>query len=101
MVALHSLPGCGRQQYHFDYYPELVTLSVVKPIGVLIALQDDTHIVVLEHGKVRKIYLKRGQIFVFDGDTLHEAEHTDKKIYGYIFTWMFSTCLALITKHIW
>ena len=65
IVLLHSLQGCKKQRFHWDYDPNL--LKHEKPLGVLVALDDDTIFYTLD----KKIKLKRGDILIFDGDLVH------------------------------
>ena len=66
-VALHSFPGCTRQQMHTDYAPHSVAHSRVKPLGVLLALQTGTRFS-LPDGDIE---LGRGDVLLFDGDQVH------------------------------
>jgi hypothetical protein len=65
IVLLHSLQGCKKQRFHWDYDPNL--LKSDKPLGVLVALDDDTIFYTLD----KKIELKCGDILIFDGDLVH------------------------------
>lgn len=67
-VILHSVKGCGRQPWHTDYDPDLCKAVTTKPMGVILALQNNTFFNV--YGK-NKIHMKKGDIIVFDGDEIH------------------------------
>lgn len=73
-VVLHSLAGCERQPMHTDYDPEDVRRCACKPLGVLLALQDETAL--LRPGG--RVELAAGDVVVFDGDAPHAgAEYTE------------------------
>lgn len=76
-VVLHSNPECKQQQWHYDYDPTEVRAASVKPLGVLVALQDGTRFET--RGKTHR--LSRGDVLLFRGDLLHagaayESENT-------------------------
>lgn len=71
-VALLSRAGCVRQQWHCDYDPRCVGAATIKPIGLLVALEDaGAHMHILHDGLEHVVTLSRGQILAFDGDTVH------------------------------
>ena len=43
-VTLHSRAGCQQQDWHYDYDPVAVASSHIKPLGVIIALENDTKV---------------------------------------------------------
>ena len=82
-VLLCSLKGCQKQRFHRDYDPNLIQEE--KPLGVLVALDNDTKIYTLE----KKIELHRGDILIFDGDFIHaggDYEFNNYRIHIYLET---------------
>lgn len=74
-VVLHSLVGCKRQPTHTDYHPDDVRRSPCKPLGVLLALEDDTVLLLPD----AQVDLAAGDVVVFDGDQPHAgAEYAEK-----------------------
>ncbi len=67
-VALCSLPGCKQQQWHTDYDPDQIEHITHKPLGIIVALQDDTYF--CEFPNV-KHHLQKGDILIFKGDVVH------------------------------
>lgn len=83
-VSLLSRPGCRQQEWHTDYDPDAIQTLNHKPLGVLLALQDDTFF--NEHSVGRHV-LKQGDILIFDGDVVHAgAAYTKEnvRIHAYI-----------------
>lgn len=66
-VLLESQPGCKRQAMHCDYDPDLVRSCEIKPLGVLVALEEGAHLVLPD----RVINMRVGDILVFEGDMPH------------------------------
>jgi hypothetical protein len=75
IVILKGFAGCHQQQMHYDYDTVQVKNSQTKPIGVLLSLSHDAHIVLydkkLQLKKGQVLQLKKGQVLLFDGDLLH------------------------------
>lgn len=67
-VVLHSFGGCAQQPFHTDYDPSYMCSDAPKPLGVLLALQDDTRFCVPDDESVT---LQTGDMVVFDGDQVH------------------------------
>lgn len=67
VVALHSFAGCERQRFHTDYDPNRVRSSLVKPFGVIVALENSTRFLLIGS----EIALNRGDVLIFDGDVVH------------------------------
>jgi len=66
-VLIHSESGCKRQQWHTDYKPQAISNLRKKPLGVLVALTDNT----LFDTPAQQFTLKCGDMLVFDGDEVH------------------------------
>lgn len=81
-VFLHSMPGCQQQQWHTDFDPFAVMLARKKPLGVVVALEDETFF-----ATPSKMYqMAPGDIVIFEGDTVHagsayDASNTRMHIY--------------------
>lgn len=73
-VALHSHAGCERQPWHTDYDPECVRRCAAKPMGVILALQDHTRVLLRDE----EVTLCAGDVFVFDGDVVHAGAAYDE-----------------------
>ena len=87
MAAIHSLPGCREQLLHFDYNPELCRGTERKPAGAILALQEDTHLLVHCEGETVSIVLGPGDIIVFEGDVLHAGSaytHENTRVHVYL-----------------
>lgn len=67
-VILSSEPGCKKQAWHTDYDANAVASLRVKPLGVLLALQDGTR---FEEFPNTTHILDRGDVLIFDGDVVH------------------------------
>jgi len=69
-MAIHSAAGCQEQAAHCDFDPK----SPCFPVGVIVALQDDTFVDVWP-GKTKaerhKVTLSKGDVLVFRGDCVH------------------------------
>lgn len=74
-VVLHSSAMCKQQQWHYDYDPKVMRDMRVKPLGVILALQDGTKFetVTCTHT------LCKGDILVFGGDVVHAGAAYDKE----------------------
>lgn len=89
-VLVRSFPGCRRQKLHTDYDPTLVERAILKPIGVLVALEAegaDVHI--RAEGGDSVLHMERGQILVFDGDVVHAGaayERDNIRLHAYFDT---------------
>ena len=66
-VAIHSCPGCQQQQWHTDYDPLQMCNMTQKPLGVILALEDDTFF----NTPGNMYTLQSGDILYFTGDTIH------------------------------
>ena len=66
---MRSLPGCMQQLFHYDYDPVPLRhlRSSKKPLGVLLAIQDNTKLVTLKG----EVVLASGDVFIFEGDVVH------------------------------
>ena len=83
-VALTSFSGCTQQQWHTDYDPELIRTLKHKPLGVILAVQDDTFFVEYPNIVHR---LNRGDMLVFEGDVIHAGaryDATNTRVHLYI-----------------
>ena len=83
VVSLHSLAGCEQQQFHTDYDKHLVRKAEAKPLGVLVALEDETSLVLQD----RVVLLGAGDVLVFDGDLVHAGaayEHGNTRLHLYL-----------------
>lgn len=93
MVVLHSVAGCRQQPWHTDYAPRKLAADPVKPMGVIVALEDGTQF--LGHGsqypdgKHRTYALEPGDVLCFDGDYVHAGapyRHANTRVHAYITT---------------
>lgn len=66
-VVMHSTDGCKQQQWHTDYDPKVVPQSTTKPMGVIVALEDDTRFLTPD----RTYRLDKGDVLCFSGDVVH------------------------------
>ena len=66
--VVRSKAGCARQQWHYDYDPRALASTDVKPLGVIVALQNNTSFHV--HPDMTHT-LSAGDVIVFDGDVQH------------------------------
>lgn len=66
-VVMHSIDGCQQQQWHTDYDPKVVRHSTTKPMGVIVALEDDTRFLTPD----RTYQLDEGDVLCFTGDVVH------------------------------
>ena len=66
-VAMHSYPGCQRQPMHTDFDADDCKSATTKPLGVLVALQDETRLDTPRGG----IAMSQGDVLVFYGDVVH------------------------------
>lgn len=86
VVALHSKVGCQRQNWHYDYDPDALRGRRVKPLGMILALEDGTKFETLKGTQ----YLSRGDILLFDGDLIHAGAAYDEapntRVHAYIDT---------------
>ena len=67
-VVLHSTDNCLMQQWHTDFDPVSTKKAETKPLGVLLALENDTYFNVY---KKKRITMEKGDLLIFDGDTVH------------------------------
>ena len=72
-VAVHSFPGCKRQQWHRDYDERACAAAKVKPRGVLVALEDSTKL----STPSGDIPMSTGDVLIFDGDFVHAGAAYD------------------------
>lgn len=83
-VVLRSLTGCQRQQWHTDFDPRTCQSAATMPLGILLALQDDTYFHVLDE---EVFTMERGDVLIFSGDTVHAGaayEKTNVRIHMYM-----------------
>ena len=73
MVVIHSKEECKQQQWHTDYNPEKLKKLSVKPLGVIIALQDNT----LFEVPFSTFIINKGDMLCFEGDTVHAGAKYD------------------------
>ena len=72
-VFLHSMPGCKQQQWHTDFDPVVVTRARKKPLGVVVALEDDTFF----ETPSKTYHMAHGDIVIFEGDAVHAGSAYD------------------------
>ena len=73
-VALHSAPGCQQQMWHVDYDPDELRAKRVKPMGVILALENETRFVTPS-----TVYdMNKGDMLCFDGDDVHAGAAYDR-----------------------
>lgn len=74
-TVLVSHPGCQQQHMHSDYDRKRVAelSDDLKPFGAVIALQDNTKLVLVDS----TVVFNRGDILVFRGDTVHAGASYD------------------------
>ena len=78
MHLLHSLKGCEKQEWRWDWDPDKVGECETKPLGVMLALEPNTLFRVWEDGKLHVITLGPGDVLLFEGDVLHAgADYPD------------------------
>ena len=89
-VELHSKPHCGQQCAHIDYQPHLLegVNPVRYPIGCLLAIMDDTRLVVWPTALIMNpitspiepivLILQAGDVVVFRADLVHAGASYDK-----------------------
>jgi hypothetical protein len=82
IVVLHSYVGCAQQGFHTDYPVRAVARAPKKPLGVLLALESQTRLVV-EEGEIS---VPPGWACIFDGDLVHagaayDTENTRVHVY--------------------
>ena len=77
---LHSEKGCLRQKLHYDFNPDTIPNLAVKPRSVLLALEDETKLIVWDKdtAKPKELMLKRGDCVVFNADVVHAGAAYDK-----------------------
>ena len=76
-VVFQSVPGCTQQDWHYDYDPAIVADLAVKPVSVLLALQDNTALEVWTDMSSTTIPIDAGQMAVVCGDTVHAGAAYD------------------------
>lgn len=84
VVVLMSQENCKQQTWHTDYDVETVSNIHVKPLGVLLALQDETF---FEEYPDKKHTLRAGDILIFEGDVVHAGaayERENVRVHAYI-----------------
>ena len=70
--VLQSLPGCIEQRLHRDFNYILRPLETIKSFLIIVALQDDTKLVVrTKRGKRQVVVLNKGDVFIGRGDLIH------------------------------
>ena len=96
-VILESLPGCQQQAFHTDYsLADLATVPQVDdmPLGVIIALEDNTKLMVQGLAPLNKnlalrtrkkmgfaVNARKGDVLIFRGDLIHAgAAYTQRNI---------------------
>lgn len=82
-VTLHSFAGCQRQHLHTDFDVADVTRARTKPLGVLVALQDQTALYI----GGTDVALSAGDMLVFDGDVVHAGaafESCNTRVHFYL-----------------
>lgn len=78
-VIISSLAGCAPQQWHCDYDPDMVRRAALKPLGALVALDSrGANLRIMTEEGASVIYLKRGQVLLFDGDLVHAGGNYDE-----------------------
>ena len=77
---LHSEKGCPRQKLHYDFNPDTIPNLAVKPRSVLLALEDETKLIVWDKdtAKPKELMLKRGDCVLFNADVVHAGAAYDK-----------------------
>lgn len=73
VACIKSEPGCNEQDLHRDFNFEEEPVKTKKSYLNMVALQDNTKLVVLVKNKRRVITLKRGDLFVGRGDLVHSG----------------------------
>jgi hypothetical protein len=90
-VLLLSLPGCKQQMFHADYVVTKKLMAVPKehyPMGVLLALEDNTRLVMREGAfgvhydacdtNIVEVTLNVGDALVFRADQIHAGAAYDE-----------------------
>lgn len=83
-VIMKSLPGCKQQPWHCDYDPS-IKYNRHKPVGVLIAFEDNTRFVT----PTKTFLLSGGDAIVFEADVVHagaEYEEENMRMHFYLDT---------------
>ena len=75
VVAMHSLKGCRKQEWHTDYEVELGKKKRKKALGVLMALETPTF---LETPETR-YKLSAGDVICFEEDVVHAGAAYSRK----------------------
>lgn len=75
VVAMHSLKGCRKQDWHTDYEVEPGNKKRKKAIGVLMALETPTFLETPE----TKYELSAGEIICFEEDVVHAGAAYSRK----------------------
>lgn len=86
VVVLQSEAGCRKQQWHTDYDPDAVTDGDIKPLGLILALED--HTTFEEYPDTTHI-LNRSDVLIFEGDVVHAGSSYDTdniRLHAYIDT---------------
>ena len=68
VVVLVSKPECKQQDWHTDYSPKSLHGVKTKPVGVILALEDETF---FEEYPDKRHQLQRGDVLMFEGDVVH------------------------------
>lgn len=71
-----SLPGCIRQQWHYDFNIIEKPVETIRSIFCIVAVQDNTSISVLNKltGEVIIVKLRKGDAFFSRGDVIHSGD---------------------------
>lgn len=94
-MAIHSAPGCQEQAAHCDFDPKSPCFQTPTfPVGVIVALQDDTFVDVWpgSHRNAfrverHKVTLSKGDVLVFRGDCVHAGsafQHANTRLHCYV-----------------
>jgi hypothetical protein len=67
-VLLRSEVGCSQQQWHRDFSTDALKKCSMRPIGVVLAIEDGARLSILGEPDVK---LSRGDCLVFDGLCIH------------------------------
>lgn len=85
--VLLSEPGCMRQHLHRDFNFKKRPRETIMSYLAILALQDDTKLVVLTENGLEIITLNRGDLFIGRGDLVHsgsEYECMNIRLHWYI-----------------
>ena len=85
-VVLHSKAKCKKQRWHTDYRVADCAVVRRKPLGVLVAIEDDTKLDMYDAGAIN---LAQGDVLVFQGDCVHagsEYRQANTRVHLYVDT---------------